>query len=369
MKKGKLSENVFKRSVLKYMDSQTGETLQGAGTDCAFLKCGQIADNLPAADNLLAADSLLAVAAQTVSLPIKNPGGLAVYAAANSLAAAGAAGAVSAMLSIALPWEEDVEADRPKAQSGEKRKKASRGEERLQELMRQINDACQRTGMRIAGAYTQVTDQVRTPVVTVTAFAGRECGKGPQAGRRSGQNCEAPPCGLDIVMTKWIGLEGTMILAGEREKELLTRYPFSIITAAQGFEKYLPVLPEAATALKSDVYAMHAVREGGVFGALWELGGRMGVGLSIDLKKIPVKQETIEICEFFDINPYELLSGGSLLLAVEDGVSLVERLGEQGIPACVIGKSIRGNDRVVINGEETRFLGPAGPDEIYKAIE
>ena len=106
-----------------------------------------------------------------------------------------------------------------------------------------------------------------------------------------------------------------------------------------------------------------------MFGALWELGGRMGVGLSIDLKKIPVKQETIEICEFFDINPYELLSGASLLLAVEDGVSLVERLGEQGIPACVIGKSIRGNDRVVINGEETRFLGPAGPDEIYKAIE
>lgn len=375
MKKGKLSENVFKRSVSKYMDLGTGETLQGAGTDCAFLKCGQTADNLPAAanlpavDNLPAAASLLAVVTQTVSLPIKKTGGLAVYAAANSLAAAGAAGAVSATLSIALPWEEDVEADRPKAQSGEKRKKASRGEERLQELMRQINDACQRTGVRIAGAYAQVTDQVITPVVTVTAFAGRECGKGPQAGRRSGQNCEAPPCGLDIVMTKWIGLEGTMILAGEREKELLTRYPFSIITAAQGFEKYLPVLPEAATALKSDVYAMHAVREGGVFGALWELGGRMGVGLSIDLKKIPVKQETIEICEFFDINPYELLSGGSLLLAVEDGVSLVERLGEQGTPACVIGKSIRGNDRVVINGEETRFLGPAGPDEIYKAIE
>ena len=183
MKKGKLSENVFKRSVLKYMDSQTGETLQGAGTDCAFLKCGQIADNLPAADNLLAADSLLAVCTQTLSLPIKNPGGLAVYAAANSLAAAGA-GAASATLSIALPWEEDGEADRPKAQSGEKRKKAGRGELRLQELMRQINAACQRTGMRIAGAYTQVTDQVRTPVVTVTAFAGRECGKGPQAGRR-----------------------------------------------------------------------------------------------------------------------------------------------------------------------------------------
>jgi hydrogenase expression/formation protein HypE len=33
-----------------------------------------------------------------------------------------------------------------------------------------------------------------------------------------------------------------------------------------------------------------------------------GVGLEIDLKKIPVRQETIEICEFFGINPYELIS-------------------------------------------------------------
>ena len=59
------------------------------------------------------------------------------------------------------------------------------------------------------------------------------------------------------------------------------------------------------------VSAMHDVTEGGVFGALWEMAEASGVGLEIDLKKIPIRQETIEICEFFNLNPYQLISSGS----------------------------------------------------------
>ncbi len=33
---------------------------------------------------------------------------------------------------------------------------------------------------------------------------------------------------------------------------------------------------------------------------MWELAQRAGVGLEIDLKKIPLKQETVEICEFLE---------------------------------------------------------------------
>ena len=99
---------------------------------------------------------------------------------------------------------------------------------------------------------------------------------------------------------------------------------------------------------------------------MYELAKRMGVGLSIDLKKIPVKQETIEVCEFFDLNPYELLSGGSLLVVTKDGESLVEKLAEENINAAVIGKTTPGNDKVVVNDDETRFLEPAKADEIFK---
>lgn len=59
------------------------------------------------------------------------------------------------------------------------------------------------------------------------------------------------------------------------------------------------MLSEAAVAARSGVSAMHDITEGGIFGALWEMAEASGVGLEIDLKKIPVRQETIEICEFF----------------------------------------------------------------------
>ena len=111
---------------------------------------------------------------------------------------------------------------------------------------------------------------------------------------------------------------------------------------------------------------MHDVTEGGIFGALWELAEASGIGLEIDLKKIPVRQETIEICEFFGLNPYELISSGCMLMAASDGNLLVRELEKEGIPAVVIGKAMEGNDRVLINEEERRFLEPPKADELYK---
>ena len=93
-----------------------------------------------------------------------------------------------------------------------------------------------------------------------------------------------------------------------------------------------------------------------------------GVGLEIELKKIPIRQETVEICEFFDINPYKLISGGCMLIAAKNGEQLQGMLEKQGIPASLIGSTTSGNDRVLLNGEERRFLEHAQTDEIHKVI-
>ena len=169
-------------------------------------------------------------------------------------------------------------------------------------------------------------------------------------------------------MTKWLGLEGTSIIAKEKEEELLTRYPKALVDAAKGFDAYLSVLPEAAIAVESGVSAMHDVTEGGIFGALWELAESAGVGLEIDLKKLPIRQETVEVCEFFDINPYELISSGSMLMAASDGNGLVRALRAADIPAVCVGKVTAGNDRVIVSGEERRFLEPPKADELYTVV-
>ncbi|MFQ9637661.1 MAG: AIR synthase-related protein [Eisenbergiella sp.] len=132
------------------------------------------------------------------------------------------------------------------------------------------------------------------------------------------------------------------------------------------FDRYRSIIPEAAVAGKSGVWAMTDVTEGGIFGALWEMAESSGVGLEIDLKKLPIRQETVEICNFLDWNPYELISGGSLLIAAENGADLVRKLEAEKIPAAVVGRTTRGKDRIVKNGEEKRFLEPAKPDELYQ---
>lgn len=352
MKTGKISESILKRSVLKYCKTKREEVVKGAapGVDCAFFSYPDRQKADAGVRVSSCKDSVFCAATQTMSLPVTRAGCYAVYAAVNAIAAGGGE---PFALQIALTLPEGTE------------------ESELKRIMQLAEEAAGICKVQIAGGHTEVTGAVNHPVISVTAFGYRRKALSGSFGKLSGRdglNMQKTAAGQAVVMTKWMGLEGTAILAQEKEEDLLCRYPFSITTAAKGFEKYLPILPEAATALKSGATAMHDMRNGGVFGGLYELAGRLGVGLSIDLKRIPVKQETIEICEFFDLNPYELLSGGSLLIVTEDGDSMVKALQEAGISADIIGRTTDDNDKVLHNGEEIRFLEPAKPDEIGKVI-
>lgn len=341
MKTGKISESILERSVLRQIKNHRDEVRKGAGVgeDCAFLSWSS---NDAINDG---GRKMLAVSTQSVTIPVRRGGYLAVMAAANNLAASGAQ---PAAVTLAMTFPADTE------------------ESLLKEAMKQAEDCCKELDIQIAGGHTEVSTAVNVPVISATvmgmveeSFAEPEVGK---PGNHSKRNAAK----MDVVMSKWIGLEGTAILAQEKEEALRGRYPASLIRAAKDCGSCLSVASEAAIALKSGVYAMHDVRNGGIFGALWELSRRISVGLTIDLKKIPVKQETIEVCEFYDLNPYELLSGGALLMVTENGEELVEALAQQGIYGAVVGTTNGGNDKVVINRDETRYLEAPVPDEIGK---
>ena len=131
----------------------------------------------------------------------------------------------------------------------------------------------------------------------------------------------------------------------------------------------LSVVPEGRIAAQMGATAMHDVTEGGIYGALWEMAEASGVGLEIDLKAIPIRQETVELCEVMGLNPYYLISSGSMLIATDHGHDLVRELQKAGIHASVAGKVTRGNDRVVLNGEDRAFLERPRTDELYKIYE
>lgn len=325
MKVGKISESVLKRSVLNQIKQKNSQVLNGAGvgSDCAIFSC---------LENSYASSVQTAVIMNTKD--IRYP----IMKAVNNVATARAI-PCAVLLSILLPVNMD--------------------EKYLQEIMKEADAVAGLLGIQIAGGHTEVSSKVSLACVTVTALGNVQEGL-KKVPVRPGQ---------DIVASKWIGLEGTVRLASEYGDKISSRYPQHMIDAAVAYERYLSVIPEAATAAKSNVSTMHDVSGGGIFAALWELAGSAGVGLSIDLKKIPIKQETIEICEFFGRSPYELLSGGCLLMITDDGDNLVQVLQEKQISAVVIGKTTDDNDKVILNEEEKRYLERPRTDTYYQIKE
>jgi hydrogenase expression/formation protein HypE len=328
MKVGKVSETVLKRSVLKQLQFHREEVIQGPGVgkDCALV--------------CIEPSEILVLSTDPVTGTVYEIGELAVHVTVNDLAAGGAE-PVGIMLSILLP-EACFESE-------------------LRDMMKQIEETCSRLGIQVLGGHTEVTAAVNWPVVTVTGVGKMK--------KKFLESFTGIRPGNMIIMTKSAGLEGTAILAREREKELLERYSVEFVESAKMMMKDVSVLKEAEIGRRFRVAAMHDITEGGVFGALWEMAAAGNVGLEIELMDIPLKQETVEICEVFDLNPYQLISSGSLLLATDRGYELVKEFARAGVPAVVIGRAVSGKGRVILNGEETRYLEPPRQDEIYKVLK
>lgn len=173
--------------------------------------------------------------------------------------------------------------------------------------------------------------------------------------------------GDDLVIIGDIALAGTALIV-EKENEFLRQF-FS-----EGFlwdAWRSPSLYGASKNITAQQYVMemdafYHLGTGGVLAGLWKVAEASEMGLFADLRKIPVRQETIEICERFDLNPYKLFSEGSILVGTLKGEELVQYCSDQGIPAAVIGKAVKGNDRILRSGENLRYLERPSQDEITK---
>lgn len=325
MKIGKIPESVLIRSVLKQVKHRREEVLAGPGVgeDCAALEVGE--------------GEALVLSTDPITGTAKDIGRHGIYVTANDLAVSGAE-PIGVLLTVILP------PDVP--------------EEELKKIIKDGEETCKELHMEILGGHTEVSKIVSQPLLSVTGV-----GKVKKTSflRTSGMKPNQ-----DLVVTKWIGLEGTAILAKEKEEELRKRFPSILVHTARDFSHLLSVIEEARIATEHGVSAMHDITEGGIFGALWEMASGAGVGLEVDLKKIPIRQETVEICEYFGLNPYQLMSSGSILAASDDGYELVRKLEQAGIHAVVVGRTNGENDRILYNGEDVRYLDKPQSDELYR---
>ena len=326
MKSGKVSEAVLKRSVIKLVNKQEKQHMvskAAVGSDAGLFACEEMT-------------GVMAVSCTMLSGCERGLAAVALHRACNSLAAAGGSPTAVA-LQLTLP--ETAE------------------ETELKGLMQEALSACEEAGVVLANGHTQISAFVTEPVISATAIGSSS----------SVMTLEETVFGSDLVMTKSAGFAGAVLLAKHYRENLHERYTYAFIDKAAAREAEVSVLPEIKVLKELGIRHMHDVAEGGVFGAVWELCERLNAGVELDLKKIPICQETVEICEYFDVNPYQLKGDGALLFLTHDSTAVIKALKEAGIPAAVIGRVNESNDRVLINEDETRFLEPNRVDDYEKA--
>ena len=325
MRIGKITENALKRSVLKQIKTEFKNVKSAAvGSDCAFSEKMEVfSATAPLALDIGGAD-------------------LGYYGVVNACNGLFSQGIQIDHVTVAVLLPEDTE------------------EPLLKEIVKGAIEGAKASGTVYAGGHTEVTAAVRRPVVTATAV-----GYAAEGEFLADKKVSA---GMDLVVVGHIALEGSAMLARERKDELSKRYPVPFIEEAENFRNCISIKDAAGAAIEKGASAIHDCSFGGIFAALWEMAERAGCGMHVDLKSIPIKQQTIEVCEFFEVNPYFLASQGALLCAAYDGEALVRALTECGIDARVIGQLQKGNDRLITNGDESRFLERPQADEVLRIL-
>lgn len=327
MKIGKIPESTLKKVILEQLGTKREEVLigPGIGEDCAALK--------------LKEGEVFVLSTDPITGAAEEAGRLAVHVTANDLISSGAE-PIGLMLTVLLPPETK--------------------EKELRQLSSEVQEECRKLGIAVIGGHTEVTDAVRKPLISVTGVGKvKEDQLLSTKGARPGQ---------DIIVTKYIGLEGTGIIAREQEDLLGKRFSAEFLDEAKACLEYVSVVPEGKIA-GAYASAMHDITEGGIYGALWEVAQASGVGLEVTIEDIPVKQHTVELCEFFDLNPYQLISSGSMLITTDHGNALVRALEQEGIKASIIGRTTDSKDKIIYRDGKAASLEAPKQDELYKIGE
>ncbi len=229
----------------------------------------------------------------------------------------------------------------------------------------QMNAAAKALGVAIVGGHCESTPSLANPIVV-------GCIMGTTA-----KGCYVTASGAKphdkLILTKSAGIEGTAILASDRDKELAKTLNGEMLQNAKNFYNQISVVKDALTAYKTGgVHAMHDPTEGGVAGGIHEMADAAGLGVKIHAEAIPVKPETAKICSHFKIDPLQLIGSGALLVSAEAerAEKIIANLAQQQIEAAVIGEFLSdANQRLLIqeNGE-VRVLPRPSSDHLWAAL-
>jgi hydrogenase expression/formation protein HypE len=328
---GKIPVDILKEVVFKNLGAQRKEVIVGpsAGIDGAVLDLG---------------DKSLIVSMDPITGAVERIGRLAVNVNANDVATFGVEPAFlfSCML---LP-------------ENAKRKL-------VEAISTQMNAAAKELGVAIVGGHCESTLGLANPIVVCCIMGMTE------------KNCYVTAGGAksgdQLILTKSAGIEGTAILATDREKELQKILSAAVLEEAKTFWNRISVVKDALTAFKTGgVHAMHDPTEGGVAGGIHEMADASNVGVKVFEEAIPVPPETAKICSHFQIDPLQLIGSGALIVSAEaeNASQIIRSLKRERIQASVIGEFTENSEQRVLMRKDggTKALPRPLSDHLWTAL-
>jgi len=328
---GKIPIDILKEVVFKNLGADRKEVIVGpsAGIDGAVLDLG---------------DKSLIVSMDPITGAVERIGWLAVNVNANDVATFGVE---PAFLFSCMMLPEHAE------------------RKLVETISTQMNAAAKDLGIAIVGGHCESTPGLANPIVVGCTMGLTEKGRYVTAGG-------AKP-GDTLILTKSAGIEGTAILATDREKALQKTLNPAVLEKAKNFWSQISVVKDALTACKTGgVHAMHDPTEGGVAGGIHEMADASNVGVKVIEEAILVQPETAKICSYFQIDPLQLIGSGALLISAEakSASQIVSNLKRERVQASVIGEFTENAEQRLLMQKDggTKALPRPLSDHLWTAL-
>ena len=185
---------------------------------------------------------------------------------------------------------------------------------------------------------------------------------------------------IKLYVSGFAGNLGTKVLIDKKQEDLVRQFNQEFITHLKNQieeslskDGFIPSL--IMSSCEPHIVDCEIIGKGGVLASLWKLCERNKWGLKYSLRRIPILQGTVEIANYFDINPYRLLTKNSFIVAIKDEQNnsndklIVASAGELcETQLTYIGDITNERKRIRIDGEVEAFLTKDYKDEIDKVI-
>lgn len=209
-------------------------------------------------------------------------------------------------------------------------------EDLVDSIFQQIHQACRKLSICLIGGHTEVTYGLDRPILVGQMI-------GEVRGQRLISTGGAKP-GDVVLLSKGICIEGTSLIAREKEEALASRgISTDLVERAQGFlfDPGISVVEEARLAFRAGrVTSMHDPTEGGLANGLHELSMAAGVEIQIEKDRIPIYEESQVLCEAFGLDPLGVIGSGALLITASprEAEKILKRAHRHGVPMTMIGR-------------------------------